>query len=93
MLFISIILLSFLGTKQISVCKFEKEKSTDNSNSTNNKWKNQEEILKNEESIAESGRIFIRNLSYTTTEDDIQELFSKYGKHFTYLNFLIKKLF
>ncbi|KRT79377.1 RNA binding protein, partial [Oryctes borbonicus] len=43
------------------------------------KWKSQEERLKNEEDVAESGRIFIRNLSYTTTEDDVQNLFSKFG--------------
>ncbi|KAJ8890365.1 hypothetical protein PR048_009873 [Dryococelus australis] len=42
-------------------------------------WKEQEEGLKNEETIAESGRIFIRNLSYTITEDDLTQLFSKYG--------------
>lgn len=46
---------------------------------TNIKWKKQEEALKNEESIAESGRIFIRNLTYTITEDDIKKLFEKYG--------------
>lgn len=44
------------------------------------KWKDQEEALKNEESIAESGRIFFRNLSYTTQENDIENLFSPYGK-------------
>lgn len=44
------------------------------------KWKNQEQSLRNEESIAESGRIFIRNLSYTTIEEDIDKLFAKFGK-------------
>lgn len=43
------------------------------------KWKTQEEALKNEETIAESGRMFLRNLLYTTTEDDIRKLFEKYG--------------
>lgn len=46
-----------------------------------NKWKNQEEQVKIEESIAESGRIFLRNLSYTVMENDIQELFAKYGMY------------
>jgi multiple RNA-binding domain-containing protein 1 len=45
-----------------------------------NKWKDQEECLKNEETIAESGRIFVRNLAYTTTEDDMEQLFSKFGE-------------
>lgn len=49
-------------------------------NSKHKKWKNQEDSLKNEESIAESGRIFLRNLSYTTQEADIEQLFGTYGK-------------
>uniref|UniRef100_A0A8C2Z568 Probable RNA-binding protein 19 n=1 Tax=Cyclopterus lumpus TaxID=8103 RepID=A0A8C2Z568_CYCLU len=32
-----------------------------------------------EEDVAESGRLFIRNLPYTCTEEEITELFSKYG--------------
>jgi len=48
----------------------------------NNKWKDQEESLKNEETIAESGRIFVRNLAYTVTEDDIEQLFNKFGEFY-----------
>lgn len=48
--------------------------------SKRSKWKSQEEALKNEEDIAESGRIFIRNLSYTTTEKDLEDLFVKHGE-------------
>lgn len=59
--------------------KFEEQ----NENNNNVKWKKQAEALKNEESIAESGRMFIRNLSYTTTEDDIRKLFEKYGNFFS----------
>lgn len=33
-----------------------------------------------EEDVAESGRLFIRNLPYTCTEEEINELFAKYGK-------------
>lgn len=33
-----------------------------------------------EEDVAESGRLFIRNLPYTCIEEDIQELFSKHGE-------------
>lgn len=33
-----------------------------------------------EEDVAESGRIFIRNLPYTCTEEEIKELFSKHGE-------------
>ncbi|XP_077267436.1 putative RNA-binding protein 19 [Temnothorax americanus] len=74
---------SFLDGKQIFVSKYEQkeavESNKDSSNKTNIKWKKQEEALKDEESIAESGRMFIRNLTYTTTEDDIRKLFEKYG--------------
>lgn len=55
-------------------------------NDCNVKWKKQEESLKNEESIAESGRMFVRNLTYTTTEDDIRQLFEKYGNAWTLLS-------
>lgn len=60
-------------------------KSTNSeSGETNNqdkclKWKKQEELLEKEESVAESGKIFVRNLSYTVTENDIEQLFVKYG--------------
>lgn len=50
-----------------------------------NKWKDQEESLRNEETIAESGRIFVRNLAYTVTEDDIEQLFSKFGEFSSYV--------
>ncbi|XP_015191541.1 PREDICTED: probable RNA-binding protein 19 [Polistes dominula] len=75
---------SFFEGKQIFLTKYEEhlEIKEDNNTETNNsnvKWKKQEESLKNEESIAESGRMFIRNLTYTTTEDDIRQLFEKYG--------------
>lgn len=39
------------------------------------KLKNDEE----EEDVAESGRLFIRNLPYTCTEEEIKELFTKHG--------------
>lgn len=32
-----------------------------------------------EEDVAESGRLFVRNLPYTCTEDDLKELFTKHG--------------
>ncbi|XP_027972445.1 probable RNA-binding protein 19 isoform X2 [Eumetopias jubatus] len=32
-----------------------------------------------EEDVADSGRLFIRNLPYTSTEEDLEQLFSKFG--------------
>lgn len=51
-----------------------KEKETDRNFSR--KLKEDEE----EEDVSESGRLFIRNLPYTCTEEDIKELFSKHGE-------------
>ncbi|XP_076648162.1 putative RNA-binding protein 19 [Halictus rubicundus] len=73
---------SFLDGKQILLTRYEEKEKVDpeqNENDANFRWKKQEEALKEEESIAESGRMFVRNLSYTTTEDDIRKLFEKYG--------------
>ncbi|XP_034105307.1 probable RNA-binding protein 19 [Drosophila albomicans] len=46
---------------------------------SNAKWKQQQDSLRSEENISDSGRIFFRNLAYTTTEDDLQQLFKQYG--------------
>jgi RNA recognition motif-containing protein len=45
------------------------------------KWRAQEETAKdvNDETVAESGRLFVRNLSYTVTEADIEALFKEHG--------------
>lgn len=42
-------------------------------------WEKQTDSLLHEESIAESGRIFIRNLPFITTEEELQAIFEKYG--------------
>lgn len=33
-----------------------------------------------EEDVSESGRLFVRNLPYTCTEEEFKELFTKHGK-------------
>lgn len=77
------ILLAFLDGRQIFVMQYEaKEYNSDEAGNKddNVRWKKQLEALKSEDSIAESGRMFIRNLSYTITEDNIRQLFEKYGR-------------
>lgn len=82
---------SFLNGKQVILIDFtekNKEAAARKENpelakveksGKNSKWAKQEEALKNEEDISESGRIFFRNLSYTVNEEQLQELFEKYG--------------
>ncbi|KAG8037374.1 hypothetical protein G9C98_005584 [Cotesia typhae] len=67
--------------KKLYVRKYEKQNNgaVAEENNENSKWKKQEEALKMEEPIAESGRIFVRNLAYVTTEADLRNLFEKYG--------------
>lgn len=33
-----------------------------------------------EEDVAESGRLFVRNLSYTCSEEELKEVFTKHGE-------------
>lgn len=61
--------------------KSETDKLEENKNlkGRNPDWEKQADSLIHEESIAESGRIFIRNLTFTTTEEELQKLFEKFG--------------
>lgn len=54
------------------------------------KLKKYEQSLAEAEPIEESGRLFVRNLSYTCTQDDLENLFSKYGE-LTEIHFPIDK--
>lgn len=33
-----------------------------------------------EEDLADSGRLFVRNLPYTSSEEDLEKIFSRYGR-------------
>ncbi|NWW65982.1 RBM19 protein, partial [Ifrita kowaldi] len=44
-----------------------------------------------EEDLAESGRLFVRNLPFTSTEEDLEKIFSKYGS-LSEIHFPIDKL-
>ena len=65
--------------KQILVVKYEKKSVSVPEDESNEKWKEQEESVNQTETVADSGRIFLRNLSYSVTEDEIKELFEKFG--------------
>ncbi|KAF7990450.1 hypothetical protein HCN44_000255 [Aphidius gifuensis] len=74
---------SFLEGKRLLITKYDGEKEQDDKNIKNKdencRWKAQIDGLKDVDEIGESGRMYIRNLSYTTTEDDVRALFEKYG--------------
>ncbi|XP_065086105.1 probable RNA-binding protein 19 [Ochlerotatus camptorhynchus] len=76
---------SFLGGKQVKVVDFtakdrlrtEEEKNQLNKKE-NPKWIRQKESVCSE-SIVETGKLFFRNLAYSVKEEDLKQLFEKYG--------------
>ncbi|XP_062999963.1 probable RNA-binding protein 19 [Elgaria multicarinata webbii] len=42
-------------------------------------WQRAKKDDEEEEDLSESGRLFVRNLPYTSTEEDLEAMFSKYG--------------
>ncbi|XP_039292425.1 probable RNA-binding protein 19 isoform X2 [Nilaparvata lugens] len=71
---------SFVGNKQILVKEFKGEGDKEETKEEKRlRWKRQEEALMQEENIGESGRIFARNLAYTVIEEELEQMFSKYG--------------
>jgi len=67
---------SFLGEHQVQVVTHKEQRSAAVQET---KWAKQEAAMDGVETVGESGRIFARNLPYTATEEDITELFSKFG--------------
>lgn len=69
------------GGNRITVAKYERKnvEADSNMNPKKQTWVQQENDIKKEESIAESGRIFIRNLPYSVNEEELEGLFKPYG--------------
>lgn len=77
---------SFFNGKQIEIIDFTKknektkeEKEKAGVDKKGQKWNQQSQGLIGEEDIIESGKLFFRNLSYSVTEEILQEVFEKYG--------------
>lgn len=75
---------SFFKGKQINVYDFtEKNFLPEGDNKSgvkeNPRWQQQAEQLEGEEAICESGKLFFRNLAYSVKEEDLQEVFEKFG--------------
>lgn len=66
----------FLNGQRIRVLRY----SLDRDNVVEDKWANKSEMIEgDQEAIIETGRIFVRNLTYTCKEEDLEELFKKFG--------------
>ncbi|KAK3865844.1 hypothetical protein Pcinc_028586 [Petrolisthes cinctipes] len=79
--------MSFLGGVRVNVTKHKQQRPADKSSSAESgsggvaPWKASEEKVKTgAEPVGESGSIFVRNLWYSVTEENIRELFGKYGE-------------
>ncbi|KAM9976788.1 hypothetical protein ACTFIR_010634 [Dictyostelium discoideum] len=66
--------------------KDKKKNKNDNDNDDDDESKVKQikyfehDYTKEDEDVGESGRIFVRNLSYSTKEEDLEKVFSKFGK-------------
>ncbi|XP_023938521.2 probable RNA-binding protein 19 [Bicyclus anynana] len=69
----------FIGNHRVHVHKYEDQaKKAAEEEELQNSKKNQERNH-NEEGIGESGSIFVRNLAYVVSEQELTQLFEKYG--------------
>lgn len=66
---------SFMAGRRIDVAKYTKKLLP----SEKKKWRQFEELGDPQETLADTGRLFIRNLSYTVTEEELEALFKRYG--------------
>ncbi|KAM9281828.1 putative RNA-binding protein 19 [Morus bassanus] len=57
----------------------------------NQLWQRRKRDDEEEEDLSESGRLFVRNLPFTSTEEDLEKIFSKYGP-LSEIHFPIDKL-
>ncbi|CAH1638281.1 unnamed protein product [Spodoptera littoralis] len=69
----------FLGNHRIHIHKYEDKSKLAAEQEEESSRKKREEISNNEESIGESGSIFVRNLPYVVSEGELTSLFEKYG--------------
>lgn len=89
--------LQFWNTSRIKLWRHDvkrsrifKEAIREKVNVKDQKMKKYEATLAETEPLEESGRLFVRNLNYTCTHDDLEEVFSKYGQ-LTEVHFPIDK--
>ncbi|XP_063594561.1 probable RNA-binding protein 19 [Penaeus indicus] len=71
---------SFIDGARVQVVKFEEVENDTNKESTDLPWYTAQEKLKKAEPVTDTGSLFIRNLWYSVTEEDLRELLEKYGQ-------------
>lgn len=89
--------MQFWGTSRIKMWRHDVKKSKVFKETVREKVKQKEEahkkyeaVLAETEPLEESGRLFVRNLNYTCTQDDLEQVFSQYGE-LTEVHFPIDK--
>lgn len=75
------------NVKRSKIYKMEKEEKR---KAKEEQYKKYEAIIADTEPVEESGRLFIRNLNYNCKQEDLEEVFSKYGE-LTEVHFPIDK--
>ncbi|XP_057621937.1 probable RNA-binding protein 19 [Chionomys nivalis] len=70
----------YMGGRYIEVFREKAPKTHSPPKSSTTPWKGRTlGEHEEEEDLADSGRLFVRNLSYTSSEEDLEKLFSAYG--------------
>lgn len=69
-----------LDGARVQVQRIEEVGNEANKEHSDLPWYTAQEKIKKAEPVTDSGSLFIRNLWYSVTEEDLRELLEKYGK-------------